>query len=82
MHLLGAGHLYHYIKKWGNLYRYQQQGWEMKNGMISAFVHRRTRRGGAGGKYGEAHTSRIVPVMQWFQRSIGWITGEASIFFN
>lgn len=81
MHLLGAGHLYHYIKRWGNLYRYQQQGWEMKNGMISAFVHRRTRRGGAGGKYGDAHTSRIVPVMQWYQRTIGWITGEASNYF-
>ncbi len=43
LHLLGAGHLYHYIKKWGNLYQYQPQGWEVKNGMISAFVHRRTR---------------------------------------
>ena len=80
MHLLGASHLYHYIKRWGNLYRYQQQGWEMKNEMISSFVHRGTRRGGAGGKYGDAHTSRIVPVMQWYQRSIGRVT-EASLFF-
>ncbi len=38
LHLLGAGNLFHYIKKWGNLYRYQQQGWEMKNGMISALL--------------------------------------------
>ncbi len=53
----------------------------MKNGMISAFVHRRTRRGGAGGEYGDAHTSRIVPFMQWYQQSIGWITGEASNYF-
>jgi hypothetical protein len=37
MHLLGAGYLYHYLKKWGNLYRYQQQGWEMKNGKLAAF---------------------------------------------
>jgi hypothetical protein len=29
-HLLGAGHLYHYLKKWGNLYRFQQQGWGKK----------------------------------------------------
>ena len=62
------------------MYRYQQQGWEMKNEMISSFVHRGTRRGGAGGKYGDAHTSRIVPVMQWYQRSIGRVT-EASLFF-
>jgi len=29
-HLLGAGHLYHFLKKWRNLYCYQQQGWEKK----------------------------------------------------
>ncbi len=29
-HLLGAGHLYPYLKKWGNVYRFQQQGWEKK----------------------------------------------------
>jgi hypothetical protein len=51
-----------------------------KKGMISAFVHRHTRCRGAGGKYGDAHTLCIVPVMQWFQRNIAWITGEASIF--
>jgi len=33
IHLLGAGHLYFYLKVWGSLYRYQQQGWEMKNGI-------------------------------------------------
>ena len=82
IHLLGAGHLYEYLKRWGNLYRYQQQGWEMKNGIIASFINRRTRRGGAGGKYGPAHTSRIIPVMQWFQRTAGWITGEAETFFN
>jgi hypothetical protein len=27
MHLLGYGHLYHYLKRWCKLYRYQQQGW-------------------------------------------------------
>jgi hypothetical protein len=81
MHLLGAGHLYHYIKKWGNLYRYQQQGWEMKNGNIAAFMNRRTRKGVAGGKCGPAHTSRIIPVMQWFQRTTAWVTGDALEFF-
>ncbi len=82
MHLLGSGHLYHYLKSWGNLYRYQQQGWEMKNGVIASFINRRTRRGGAGGKYGPSHTSRILPVMQWFQRSTAWATGEALFYFT
>jgi len=82
IHLLGAGHLYQYLKLWGSLYRYQQQGWEMKNGIIASFINRRTRRGGAGGKYGPAHTSRIIPVMEWFQRNIAWITGDAERCFN
>jgi hypothetical protein len=82
MHLLGAGHLYYYLKKWGNLYRYQQQGWEMKNGVIASFINRRTQRGGTGGKYGPAHTSRIIPVMEWFQCTTAWATGDASLFFT
>ena len=57
VHLLGAGHLYHFLKKWRNLYCYQQQGWEKKNGIIALFVNRRTRKGGAGGKHGPMHTS-------------------------
>ena len=66
---------------WGSLYRYQQQGWEMKNGIIASFINRRFRRGGAGGKYGPAHTSRIN-IMEWFQRNMAWITGEAERYFN
>jgi hypothetical protein len=82
IHLLGAGHLYFYLKVWGSLYRYQQQGWEMKNGIIASFINRRTRRGGAGGKYGPAHTSRIVPIMEWFQRNMAWVSGLAENYFN
>jgi hypothetical protein len=82
MHLLGAGHLYFYLKKWGNLYRYQQQGWEMKNSVIASFIFRRTRRGGAGGKHGPAHTSRVEPLLQWFRRSTAWSTGDAVRFFT
>jgi hypothetical protein len=81
MHLLGAGHLYFYVKKWGNLYHYQQQGWEMKNSVIASFIMRRTRKGGSGGKYGPAHTSRIEPLLKWFRRSSAWATGDAESFF-
>jgi hypothetical protein len=81
IHLLGAGHLYFYIKKWGSLYRYQQQGWEMKNSVIASFIMRRTRKGGSGGKYGPAHTSRIEPLLKWFRRSTAWATGDATAYF-
>jgi hypothetical protein len=53
----------------------------MKNGIIASFINRRTRRGGAGGKYGPAHTSNI-PVMEWFQCNIAWITGDAERCFD
>jgi hypothetical protein len=82
MLLLGAGHLYHYLKTWGNLHRYQQQGWEMKNGMIASFVKRRTRKGGAGGKYGPANTSRAISVMEWFQHTTALLTGDAASYFS
>jgi hypothetical protein len=40
IHLMGDRHLYFYIIKYGNLYRYQQQGWEMKNSIIALFIIR------------------------------------------
>jgi hypothetical protein len=54
----------------------------MKNGIIASFINRQTRRGGAGGWYGPAHTSRIIPVMEWFQWTTAWITGDAEALFN
>jgi hypothetical protein len=83
MHLLGAGHLYFYVnvKKWGNFYHYQQQGWEMKNSVIASFIMNRTQKEGSGGKYGPAHTSRIEPVLKWFRRSTAWATGDAETYF-
>jgi hypothetical protein len=38
-HLLGAGHIYYYLNKWGNLHRFQNQGWEAYNAMITSFWH-------------------------------------------
>jgi hypothetical protein len=81
MHLLGADNLYFYVKKWGNLYHYQQQGREMKTSVIASFIMRCTRKGGSGGKYGPAHTSRVEPLLKWFRRSTAWATGDAESFF-
>jgi hypothetical protein len=53
----------------------------MNNGNIAAFMNRRTWKGGAGGKYGPAHTSRVMPAMEWFQRTTAWVTGDAILFF-
>jgi hypothetical protein len=54
----------------------------MKNGIIASFVNRRTRRGGAGGNYGPSHALRVMPILEWFQRSSAWSTGYACTFFD
>jgi hypothetical protein len=63
IHMLGAGHIRYYLRKWGNLHRFQNQGWEAYNAMITSFWHHRTRKGG-----GKLNRSKIVPIAQWILR--------------
>ncbi len=79
VHMLGAGHLRYYLKKWKNLNRFQNQGWEAYNAMLAAFWHHRTRKGG--GK-NEKQRSKVQPIAQWILRLILWRTGEAQQFFR
>jgi hypothetical protein len=37
IHMVGSGHMSYYLRKWRNLYRYSQQGWESLNAQIKAF---------------------------------------------
>jgi hypothetical protein len=46
MHMVGAGHVKFYLKKWRNLNRNSNQGWEYYNKMFAAFWHHRTTKGG------------------------------------
>jgi hypothetical protein len=46
IHMLGAGHIRYYLVKWKNLNRFQNQGWEAYNAMITAFWHHRTKKEG------------------------------------
>lgn len=77
IHMLGAGHIRYYLQKWGNLNRFQNQGWEAYNAMITAFWHHRTRKGG-----GKVNRSKIVPIAQWILRLMLWRTGEAQKYFQ
>jgi hypothetical protein len=36
MHIVGSGHLVFYLREWGNLYKYSQQGWESFNLLIKS----------------------------------------------
>jgi hypothetical protein len=42
MQMLGAGQIKYYLMKWRNLGRFQNQGWEAYNAMITSFWHHHT----------------------------------------
>ena len=71
-HMIGSGHLTYYLKKWRNLYRYSQQGWESLNNLIKVYYFRRTQRGGYAHDSNGRSTSKIVPIAKWIQRCIMW----------
>jgi hypothetical protein len=74
-HLIASGHISFYLKEWGNLYRYSQQGWEAYNSLLKSVYYRRTQRGGYGGKRDEA-TSRVTPLARWMQRKLFFQSGD------
>jgi hypothetical protein len=74
-HLVGAGHLAFYLREWGNLFRYSQQGWESMNSLIKTFFYRRTQRGGHGGKNDERN-SKMKPIARWLQRKLYFLSGD------
>ena len=37
IHLVILGHILEYMREWGNLYKYSQQGWESLNSFIKRF---------------------------------------------
>jgi hypothetical protein len=79
VHMIGAGHIRYFLRKWRNMNRYQNQGWEAYNAMIAAFWHHRTRKGG--GK-SVSQRSKILPIARWLLRLMMWRTGEAQRFFK
>ena len=77
IHMIGAGHVSYYLKKWRNLYRYSQQGWESLNSAVKTVYFRRSQRGGHGGK--ERNTSKIMPIAKWVQRLLLWKSGYTCV---
>ena len=37
IHMIGGGHMYVYMRQWGNLTKYSQQGWEALNALVKFF---------------------------------------------
>jgi hypothetical protein len=61
IHMVTSRHLTFYMREWGNLYKYSQQGWGAFNSLIKSVYFCWTQRGGNGGKPGKKY-SCVVPV--------------------
>jgi hypothetical protein len=70
-HIIGSCHLVYYIRKFGNLYRFQNQGWEHLNHLLKRFFLTRTQRGGRCGNVSKS--SRVRSVGRWLQRRLLWL---------
>jgi hypothetical protein len=80
IHLLSSGHIHYFLKKYGCLYLYSQQGWEALNSKVQTFILQNSSRGGHNS--GENKTkSYIYPLVRYLIRDLLWKTGEGDRFF-
>ena len=84
IHMLGAGHFSHYLRKWRNLYRYSQQGWESLNSLIKSYYFHRTQRGGNGSRFDadDERSTRTKALGDWMQRRLFWLSDLWQPFFE
>lgn len=80
IHLLGSGHISYFMKKYGSLYLYSQQGWEALNNTIQTFIYQNSQRGGFGSGE-DKRKSYIFPLIRMIIRDLLWKTYEADKFF-
>jgi hypothetical protein len=78
--MLGSGHILYFMKKYGCMYLYSQQGWESLNNTIQTFIYQSSQRGGFGSGEGK-QKSYIFPLVTMIIRDLLWKTHEADNFF-
>ena len=83
IHMFGASHMTYYLRKYGNLYRFSQQGWEALNQKLKHFYFHNTNHGGCTGNAGEMlRGDHVRPLMRMCQRFIMWRLGFGTAFFQ
>ena len=80
IHLIGAAHIYCFLVKYRNLYKYSQQGWEQLNKSASGIYHRHSQKGGHRAK--EEEKSKILAVFRFFVRKCMWKTALGEEYFE
>jgi hypothetical protein len=78
LHMICSGHMIAYLRRWKNLYRFSNQGWEYQNASIRYVYHHRSQHGGSSGKYG-GRGSKVKPIGMWFLRKLWWLTKYTSV---
>lgn len=81
IHLLSSGHVFYFLKKYNCLYVYSQQGWEVLNKTIQAYIHQNSQRGGKGSGPKKGEKSYIFPLVRYIIRDLLWKTGDGDGFF-
>ena len=80
LHMWGCGHIHYCMKKYRNLHRYSQQGWEGLNSKITSVFFQHANKGG--GKVTANHArSFLIAVARFLVRDIMWRSGEGEKFF-
>ena len=77
MHDLFSGHVFYFLKRYGNLYRYSQQGWEHIMGILKRTYHHSTAKGG-----GKGGSSKLKPLVFALLRQQFWMFGHGDDFFK
>ena len=85
VHMLGAGHLAYYLKKFRNLYRFSNQSWERLNKRVKKMYLQKTQRCGHGKYISAAHMvvdqcPHTKPLAKWLQHVMMWNTGKGEEF--
>ena len=78
--MIGCGHFLGYMRKYGNLNKYSQKGWEALNALITFFFFCCTKKGGknSGGTFTELK-SKLVPIGRLVQRRLLWVCNLVSV---
>ena len=68
IHMIGSGHMYKYMVKWGNLTKYSHQGWEALNVLIKLFFFCRTNKDGHNSGSSTQLKSKLVSISKLIQQ--------------
>ena len=77
-HSIKSSHLSYYLSRYGNLYKYSQQGFEAMMSKIKCIYSRCTSRGGAGAEV----RSHILQICHFLIRSMLWNSGHGDMYFK